>query len=102
LFLAGHDTTANTLSWTWYLLAQNPKADAALGAELHEVLRNRAPSPADLPRLPYTEMVMKESMRLYPPAWGVGRRALADFEVGGFRIPAGTNVFMMQWGTHRA
>src|SRR6202041_2813541 len=85
LFLAGHDTPANTLSWTWYLLAQNPKADATLGAELHEVLGNRAPAPADLPRLPYTEMVMKESMRLYPPAWGVGRRAIHDFDLERWR-----------------
>jgi cytochrome P450 len=101
LFLAGHDTTANSLSWTWYLLAQNPKADAELGAELHEVLGNRAPAPADLPRLPYTEMVMKESMRLYPPAWGVGRRAIHDFELDGYRIPARTNFFLLQWVTQR-
>jgi cytochrome P450 len=101
LFLAGHDTTANTLSWTWYLLAQNPKADAALGAELREVLGNRAPAPADLPRLPYTEMIMKESMRLYPPAWGVGRRAIHDFELDGYRIPAKTNFFLLQWVTQR-
>jgi cytochrome P450 len=101
LFLAGHDTTANTLSWTWYLLAQNPEVDAALGAELHKVLGKRAPSPADLPRLPYTEMVMKESMRLYPPAWGVGRRAIHDFELDGYRIPAKTNFFLLQWVTQR-
>ena len=101
LFLAGHDTTANTLSWTWYLLAQNPKADAALGAELREVLGDRAPAPADLARLPYTEMVMKESMRLYPPAWGVGRRAIHDYELDGYRIPARTNFFLLQWVTQR-
>jgi cytochrome P450 len=101
LFLAGHDTTANALTWTWYLLAQNPKADAALGAELREVLGDRAPTPADLPRLPYTEMVLKESMRLYPPAWGVGRRAIHDFELDGYRIPAKTNFFPLQWVTQR-
>jgi len=101
LFIAGHETTANALTWTWFLLAQNPHVEAALAAELDSVLAGRAPTLADLPRLPYTEMVVKESMRLYPPAWGVGRRALADFEVGGYRIPAGTNVFMMQWVTHR-
>ena len=101
LFIAGHETTANALTWTWYLLAQSPHVEKALAAELDSVLAGRAPTLADLPRLPYTEMVIKESMRLYPPAWGVGRRALADFEVGGYRIPAGTNVFMMQWVTHR-
>ena len=101
LFLAGHDTTANTLSWTWYLLAQNPKADAALEqnfAKCWEIARRRQP---DLPRLPYTEMVMKESMRLYPPAWGVGRRAIHDFELDGYRIPARTNFFLLQWVTQR-
>jgi cytochrome P450 len=101
LFLAGHDTTANALTWTWYLLAQNPKVDAALAAELREVLGNRAASATDLPRLPYTDMVIKESMRLYPPAWGVGRRAIHDFELNGYRIPARTNFFLLQWVTQR-
>lgn len=101
LFLAGHETTANALSWTWYLLAQNPGAERALAAELDSVLGVAAPTLADLPRLPYTEMVIKESMRLYPPAWGIGRRAIRDFELNGYRIPAGTNVFLLQWVTHR-
>jgi len=101
LFLAGHETTANALTWTWYLLAQNPEAEAKLAAEIDAVLVGRAPTLADLARLPYTEMVVKESMRLYPPAWGIGRRALQEFELGGYRIPAGTNVFIMQWLTHR-
>ena len=101
LFLAGHETTANALTWTWYLLAQNPKAEQALVAELDRVLGRSAPTLADLSKLPYTEMVVKESMRLYPPAWGIGRRALADFEIGGYRVPAGTNIFIMQWLTHR-
>ena len=101
LFLAGHDTTANALSWTWYLLAQNPGKDEALFAELGAVLGSRAPTAADLPRLRYTEMVIKESMRLYPPAWGVGRRAIRDFELDGYRIPAGTNFFLLQWVTQR-
>jgi cytochrome P450 len=101
LFIAGHETTANALTWTWYLLSQNPEVEKKLAVELDSVLAGRAPALADLPRLPYTEMVLKESMRLYPPAWGVGRRALEDFEVGGYRIPAGTNVFMLQWVTHR-
>jgi len=101
LFIAGHETTANALTWTWYLLSQNPDIEKKLATELDAVLAGRAPALSDLPRLPYTEMVLKESMRLYPPAWGVGRRALEDFEVGGYRIPAGTNVFIMQWVTHR-
>src|SRR5690242_8349849 len=101
LFLAGHETTANALSWTWYLLAQNPDAERTLAAELDSVLGGAAPTLADLPRLPYTEMVIKESMRLFPPAWGIGRRAIHDFELNGYRIPAGTNVFLLQWVTHR-
>lgn len=101
LFLAGHETTANALTWTWFLLAQNPAVQQALTAELDSVLRGAPPTLADLPRLPYTEMVIKESMRLYPPAWGIGRRALQDFDLNGYRIPAGTNVFLLQWVTHR-
>jgi cytochrome P450 len=101
LFLAGHETTANALTWTWYLLAQNPEAEMTLADELDSVLAGRAPTLADLPKLPYTEMVVKESMRLYPPAWGIGRRAIKGFEIGGYRIPAGTNIFIMQWLTHR-
>jgi len=101
LFMAGHETTANALTWTWHLLAQNPEAERALHRELDDVLAGRAPVPSDLPRLPYTEMVVKESMRLFPPAWGFGRRAIRDFDLRGFRIPAGTNIFIMQWLVHR-
>ncbi len=101
LFLAGHETTANALTWAWYLLAQNPEAEQKLAAEIAGVLAGRAPTLADLPRLAYAEMVVKESMRMYPPAWGIGRRALEEFELGGYRIPAGTNIFIMQWLTHR-
>jgi cytochrome P450 len=101
LFLAGHETTANALTWTWYLLAQNPVVERSLHDELDQVLAGRAPTFADLPRLPYTEMVIKESMRLFPPAWGIGRRALRDFDLRGYRIPKGTNVFILQWLTHR-
>jgi cytochrome P450 len=101
LFMAGHETTANALCWTWYLLAQNPDAGEKLHAELECVLNGAAPTLADLPRLPYTEMVVKESMRLYPPVWGIGRCAINDFELNGYRIPAGTNVFPLQWLTHR-
>lgn len=101
LFLAGHDTTANALAWTWYLLAQNPDKEEALFAELRAVLGSRTPGADDLSRLPYTEMVIKESMRLYPPAWGVGRRAIRDFDLDGYRIPAGTNFFLLPWITQR-
>jgi cytochrome P450 len=99
LFLAGHETTANALSWTWYLLAQHPVIEARLFRELTEVLRGRVPTVADVRRLPYTEMVIKESMRLYPPAWAVGRRSVGAFDVGGYHFPAGTNVAILQWIT---
>jgi cytochrome P450 len=101
LFLAGHETTANALTWTWYLLSQNPEAEARLHAEVDAVLGPRTPSVADLPTLPYTEMVLAESMRLYPPAWIVGRRALADYEVGGYVVPKRSIVVASQWVTHR-
>jgi cytochrome P450 len=101
LFIAGHDTTANALSWTWYLLAQHPAIEEQLNEELGTALGNRSPSVADLSRLPYTEMVLKESMRLYPPAWGFGRRPIREFELNGYRIPAGTNIFISQWITQR-
>lgn len=101
LFVAGHETTALVLSWTCYLLAQNREVEARLVAELRAVLGNRSPVPEDLPRLRYTEMVLKEAMRLYPPAWGIGRRAVAECEIGGYRVPAGTNIFILQWLTQR-
>jgi len=101
LFIAGHETTALTLTWAWYLLAQNPEAEKKLHAELEEVLGGRAPSVDDLPRLRYCEWVVKESMRLYPPAWGVGREAVRDCEVGGYRIPEGMQIFTFQWVVQR-
>jgi len=101
LFLAGHETTAIALSWACYLIAQNPHVEAALIEELQEVLGNRVPMPDDLPRLRYTEMVLKETMRLYPAVWGIGRKAIADCELGGYRVPAGTNLFILQWRTQR-
>jgi cytochrome P450 len=102
IFLAGHETTANALAWTWYLLAQNPEAEAALHAELDAVLEGaRLPTVEDLPRLPYTEMVLAESMRLYPPAWVVGRLAVKDYEVGGYVAEAGTLVLLSQYVMHR-
>jgi cytochrome P450 len=101
IFLAGHETTANALSWTWYLLSQHPEVEAKLHAELAEVLAGRPPTAEDFPRLRYTEMVVAESMRLYPPAWAVGRLALEDHEVGGYLIPRGALVLVSQYVMHR-
>jgi cytochrome P450 len=101
LFLAGHETTANTLAWTLYLLAQNPEAEARLHTELDDVLGQRLPSMADVAELRYTGQVVKESMRLYPPAWGIGRQAQEPFEVGGYRFEKDTYVFICQYITHR-
>jgi cytochrome P450 len=101
LFLAGHETTALTLSWVWYLLAQNPSAEERFHQELNETLGGRPPTTADLPRLKFTEMIAKESMRLYPPAYGIGREAIEDCEIGGFRIPRKSQVFMFPWATQR-
>lgn len=101
LLMAGHETTANTMAWTWYLLGQNPAAEASLHQEIDTVLGDRAPTPADLPRLPYVEAVISESMRLYPPAWIMGRKSTAPFELGGYTFPAGTEVIMSQWVMHR-
>jgi len=101
IFLAGHETTALTLSWTWYLLAQDSEVERKFHAELDEVLRGRPATVADLPRLKYTEMIAKESMRLYPPAFGLGREAIEECEIGGYRIPAKSQVFTFQWAMHR-
>jgi cytochrome P450 len=101
LFLAGHETTANVLSWTWFLLGQNPEAEENLTEELGRVLSGRIPTPADLPRLMYTDMVLRESMRLYPPVWVIGRRALAPFHLGEYELPADTNVLISQLIMHK-
>jgi cytochrome P450 len=101
IFLAGHETTALTLSWAWYLLAQNPAVEQKFHEELDQELGGRLPAAADLPRLKFTEMIAKESMRLYPPAYGVGREAIDDCEIGGFRIPRKSQLFMFQWVTQR-
>ncbi len=100
IFLAGHETTANALSWTWYLLSQHPEIEARFHREV-DALGPRLPRPDDLANLPYTRMILAESMRLYPPAWAVGRRAINDFEAGGYRIPARSMVIMSQYITHR-
>ncbi|HLZ51039.1 MAG TPA: cytochrome P450 [Candidatus Acidoferrum sp.] len=101
LFLAGHETTANTLSWTWWLLAQNPAVEARLHAELSEVLAGNAPSLDDLPKLVYTNHVITESLRLYPPAWGTARTAIEDHEIAGYPVPKGSGVSFAQWTVHR-
>jgi cytochrome P450 len=101
LFLAGHETTALTLAWTWFLLGSNPDAEKKFHAELDEVIGDREPTFDDLPQLKFTEKIAKESMRLYPPAYGLGREAINDCEIGGYRVPAGTQVFMFQWVTQR-
>jgi len=99
--LAGHETTALTLTWTWHLLAQHPDVEQKLHDELDRVLSGRLPQFSDLPALTYTERVIKESMRLYPPAWSLARTVVSDFELRGYRIPAGANVVMSQWIMHR-
>lgn len=101
LFLAGHETTALALTWAWYLLSQNPEAEARLHAELDEVLGGRLPCFDDLPALRYTRMVMAETLRLYPPAWLLARTALEDHEIGGYRIPARSTVLMSPYVVHR-
>jgi len=101
LFLAGHETTANALSWTWWLLAQNPAVEAKLHAELRTMLAGRAPSFDDLPKLVYTNHIITESMRLYPPAWGTARTAIEDLEIAGYAVPKGSGVSFTQWTVHR-
>jgi cytochrome P450 len=101
LFLAGYETTALTLSWACYLLGQYPEAEAKLAKELREVLGGRPPMVADLPRLRYAERVILESMRLYPPAYTIGREAIEACEIGGYPVRAGMTLLMSQWVMHR-
>jgi cytochrome P450 len=101
LFLAGHETTANALTWTFYLLTQNAEAEAKFHQELDEVLSARSLTPEDYPRLKFTESVLAESMRLFPPAWTVGRLAIEDHELGGFPIPKKSLVLASQFVMHR-
>jgi cytochrome P450 len=101
LMLAGHETTSNALSWTFYLLAQHPDVEQRLHQELHDILGGRAPTVNDLPNLPYTQWVIAEAMRLYPPAWATTRHALADDEIEGYRIPADSVIVISQYLTHR-
>jgi cytochrome P450 len=101
IFLAGYETVANALSWTWLLLGQNPEAEARLHAELDSALQGRLPTLEDVPRLPYTEMVVAEAMRLYPPAWAMGRMATQDVQIGPYRFPKGTFLFFSQYIVQR-
>jgi cytochrome P450 len=101
LFLAGHETTALALAWGWYLLAQHPDAVEKLQAELRQVLGGRAPTAADLPNLLYTDMIVQEVMRLYPPAYAIGRQAIRACTIGGYPVPAGGTILMSQWVVHR-
>jgi cytochrome P450 len=101
LFLAGHETTALALSWTWYLLATHPDVEDRLAMEVRSTLADRSPTISDTPRLRYTERVVQESMRLYPPVYTIGREALSECEVGGYCVPKGTTILMNQWIVHR-
>jgi len=107
-FLAGHETTANALTWTFYLLSQNPTVGDKLYDELCSVLGNegsnnkkRIPNVDDVPKLEYTEKVFRESMRLYPPAWTIGRQAVNQCNIDGYVIPAGSIILMSQYVMHR-
>jgi cytochrome P450 len=97
IFLAGYETVANALAWTWMLLGQNPDAEAKLHEELDRVLGGRLPALDDLAELKYTEMVLAEAMRLYPPAWAMGRQATRDIELGPYLLPKGTYFFFSQY-----
>ena len=101
LFLAGHETTALTLSWTWYLLSENPEAEARLYEELRNVLGGRAPQVADLERLPYLKAVISEVLRLYPAAYTIARTSIAPCTIGGYDFPVDTTFVMSQWVMHR-
>ncbi len=101
IFLAGYETVANALAWTWYLLSENPECERRFHEELNRELNGRLPTYDDLPRLSYVEKVFAESMRLYPPAWAMGRYARHDFQLGDFLLPAKTTVLASQFVLHR-
>lgn len=101
VFGAGHETTATALMWTWYLLSQHPEVEARLLEELETVLGDRAATLSDLPRLIYTEMVIRESMRLYPPAWSLTRQTIDSVDIGGYPIDKGRVVVLNIYGMHR-
>jgi cytochrome P450 len=101
IMLAGHETTALALSWTWYLLSEHPEVDARLRDELRAALGGRPPEVSDLPRLAYAERVLSEAMRLYPPIPVIGRQAVDACDLGGYPVPAGTPVSFAQWSVQR-
>ena len=101
LFLAGHETTANAMTWTWHLLSQNPEKEAKLHAELELVLGGRIPMIDDLPNLKFAEAILAESMRLFPPAWAIGRLSLESHEFGGFSVPERSLILISPYITHR-
>lgn len=101
IFLAGHETTANTMAWTWHMLAVHPEVEAKLHDELARVLNGRTPTVEDVTKLEYTRAVVAESMRLYPPAWTMGRRVIEPHTIGGHAIAEGSLVIMSQWVVHR-
>jgi cytochrome P450 len=101
LVLAGHETTANALTWTWYCLSKDPEVERRVHAEVSRVLAGRTPTIDDLPKLGYTSMVLQEAMRLYPPVWAFERQAIADDEVGGYVLPAGSIVAVSPYLMHR-
>ena len=101
MLLAGHETTASTLSWTWYLISGQPAVAAAIRQEATDVLGDRMPGFEDLVRLPYTTMVIQEAMRLYPPVWGLPRKAVNADEIDGYQIPAGADVMISPYTLHR-
>lgn len=101
LLFAGHETTSNLLAWTWFLLATHPEVEQRLQAELDAVLGGRLPTVEDLAHLPYGHRVLEETLRLYPPAWSLARKALVDDKVGGYVLPASTIILMSPYVTHR-
>ena len=103
IFLAGHETTANALTWTYYLLSENPLIETRLQEELYSIFGNsRTPIMVDdVPKLQYTEKLLTESMRLFPPAWALGRQAIDDYKVGGYSVPKGSIILMSQYVMHR-
>ena len=101
IFMAGHETTAMTMTWTWYLLSQHPTVEAKLHAELDAVLKGRAPTYEDLSKLPYSRMIIDESMRMYPPAHTMVRVALAEDTLCGRPIPKGATIIIAPWLLHR-
>lgn len=101
MLLAGHETTALALSWAWFLLASHPDAQEKLHHEVDQVLAGRLPTAADAALLPFTNNVVKETIRLYPPAWIITRMASEQVEIGGYVVPAGSNIIVSPWVTHR-